>query len=262
MPNPQEAKRLTDWVDPFLGCEPARLPEPDELAAKWWCAKPPIGNTHPGVTMPFGMVSVCAYSGAYVTGYGRYAVSLSGDEPEKLYEDQTALGIAHFQQSGTGRIRMYYNYFLTTPLTGDNLDGIGSRYLLENEHSKPGLYSGRFAESGVEFEVTSTKRTALHRYTFPEKAKSKLVIDFTSGGLLIEGMKTYPEKCTARFLDEATCEGCVTIEGIPFYFHAKVMTPIKASGFWENGEAVFSEDDFAPEKETRKARASYGIWFE
>jgi predicted alpha-1,2-mannosidase len=262
MSNPPEKKRLTDWVDPFLGCEPARLPEPDELAAKWWCAKPPIGNTHPGVTMPFGMVSVCAYSGAYVTGYGRYAVSLSGDEPETLYDDHTAMGIAHFQQSGTGRIRMYYNYFLTTPLTGDRLDGIGSRFLLENETSRPGLYTGRFAETGVDFEVTCTKRTALHRYTFPSDTTGKVVIDFTSGGLLIEGMKTYPEKARARFLDTNTCEGCVTIEGIPFYFHARVTTPVKASGYWENGKPVSCEGEFRPGKETRREQEPYGIWFE
>ena len=53
------------------------------------------------------MVSVCAYSGAYATGYRKYAVSLSGDTPETLFDEHAALGIAHFQQSGTERIRMY-----------------------------------------------------------------------------------------------------------------------------------------------------------
>ncbi|MEM9017677.1 MAG: GH92 family glycosyl hydrolase, partial [Verrucomicrobiota bacterium] len=259
---PERTAKLSDSVDVFLGCEPADLPEPDELAAKWWCAKPPIGNTHPGATMPFGMVSVCAYSGAYVTGYGRYAVSLSGDHPESLYDEHTALGLAHFQQSGTGRIRMYYNYFLTSPLTSEGLRSRGRRYRLVSESASPGLYSGRFEECGVDFETTCTKRTALHRYRFPEGETASVAVDFTSGGLLIEGMKTYPEKARARFLTPNVCVGCVTIEGIPFYFHAQCMTPVSRSGFWVDDETVEVGEEFVAKKEIKEQALPFGICFE
>ena len=56
------------------------------------------------------MVSVCAYSGAYPTGYGLYELSTEG-VPSQLYDTQIASGFTHFQQSGTGAIRKYYNYF-------------------------------------------------------------------------------------------------------------------------------------------------------
>jgi hypothetical protein len=31
--------------------------------------------------------------------------------PSQLYDTQIASGFTHFQQSGTGAIRKYYNYF-------------------------------------------------------------------------------------------------------------------------------------------------------
>lgn len=250
------------YVDPFLGNDTTSLPLPEGIAAKWWCAKPPVGNTHPGATLPFGMVSVCAYSGAYVTGYGRNDVSLSGDDPRRLFDRHEILGLAHFQQSGTGRIRQYYNYFLTTPLTRDGLEGLGTRHHLVNEKAKPGFYAGKFEESGVTFEATCTKRTAVHRYCFPSDATGKVAVDFSSGGLLIEGMGVYPEKAKATFLNPNTCQGRVIIEGIPFYFHLECTTPIKASGFWENGEILEKSGKYKAKKEIKKERMPFGAWFE
>ena len=250
------------YVDPFLGNDTTSLPPPEGIAAKWWCAKPPVGNTHPGATLPFGMLSVCAYSGAYVTGYGRNDVSLSGDDPRRLFDRHEILGLAHFQQSGTGRIRQYYNYFLTTPLTGNGLEGLGTRHHLVNEEAKPGFYAGKFEESGVTFEATCTKRTAVHRYCFPSDATGKVAVDFSSGGLLIEGMGVYPEKAKAIFLNPTTCQGRVIIEGIPFYFHLECTTPLKASGFWENGEILEKSGKYKARKEIKKERIPFGAWFE
>ena len=56
------------------------------------------------------MVSACAYSGAYPTGYGRYTKNTEG-VPEEMFDRVQASGFTHFQQSGTGAIRKYYNYF-------------------------------------------------------------------------------------------------------------------------------------------------------
>lgn len=264
MSSPPSRERLTDWVDPFLGCEPSELPTPEGIAESWWCAKPPIGNTHPGATLPFGMLSVCAYSGAYVTGYGRYAVSLTGDHPTPLFDDHAALGLAHFQQSGTGRIRSYYNYFLTTPLNGPGLEGLGERHPLSDEQARPGSYSGLFSDSGIRFEVTCTKRTALHRYSFPNGSPGKIAVDLSAGGLTIEGMRTYPEKAQGRFRSSSVCTGRVLIEGIPFYFHIQCSEPIGASGFWIDGEPIDHPEGekFRADAELRNSEKPFGIWFE
>ena len=104
------------------GHEPA--PQQQGLAKTWWWPKPQVGNTHPGATYPLGMVSACAYSGAYPTGYGRYDLGTEG-LPTEMYDRQVASGFTHFQQSGTGAIRKYYNYFRVTPML-QPLDDLGS----------------------------------------------------------------------------------------------------------------------------------------
>ena len=105
-------------VDPFIGTDATDLPAPPagSLAASWWSPKPQVGNTHPGACSPFGMVSACAYSGGYPTGYGPYDLNTEG-RPGALFDRLQATGFTHFQQSGTGAIRKYYNYARVTPMT-------------------------------------------------------------------------------------------------------------------------------------------------
>ncbi len=262
MSPPTSKDGYAQWVDPFIGCESAALPEPQGVAKKWWCAKPPVGNTHPGAVLPFGMVSVCAYSGAYVTGYGRYEVSLTGDPPAILFDRHEALGLAHFHQSGTGRIRTYYNYLLTTPIVGGGLDGLGKRYGLVNETSQAGYYAGEFAESQVQFEVTCTKRTALHRYTFPEGQSGKVVVDFSSGGLLIEGMKSYPTECHSRLRNQKVCAGSIKMEGIAIYFDIEAVSGTSSAGFWEGEDILEGTDIYNATGATLGAQKPFGVWFE
>lgn len=251
------------WVDPFLGNFASALPEPEGIAKKWWCAKPPVGNTHPGATLPFAMVSACAYSGAYVTGYGQYDVSLSGDPPKLAFNRHQALGIAHFQQSGTGRIRSYYNYLLTTPLIGDELEGIGQRFQLINEKAKPGYYSGELSETKVRFEVTTAARVAVHRYHFPQNKVGKVAIDCSSGGLLLDQMSVFPSKAKIEFLENDTCWGTVQMEGVPIYFRIQVLTPVAASGFWRNNGKILSDRvEYTHKKKRIQNKEKFGIWFE
>ncbi|MEM7698244.1 MAG: glycoside hydrolase domain-containing protein, partial [Verrucomicrobiota bacterium] len=262
MPDPTETTTSpTDWVDPFLGNAAADLPQPEGIAASWWCAKPPVGNTHPGATLPFGMVSVSAYSGAYVTGYGSYDVSLSGDPPERLFSEHTLLGLAHFQQTGTGRIRQYYNYLLTTPLLDPGLSGLGERCRLTNEKARPGHYSGRFEEPEIDFEVTCTKRTAVHRYTFPEDVAGTVAIDLSAGGLQIFGMSVYPSMASLRWLDSQNVTGRVEIEGIPYHFHIRCLSETQSASVWEGTKRLETCSDWNASRELREERARFGVCF-
>ncbi|MGF1597998.1 MAG: hypothetical protein ACFCVK_13875 [Acidimicrobiales bacterium] len=77
------------------------------------------------------MVSACAYSGAYPTGYGCYDRAVEG-VPARFHDQLTASGFTHFQQSGTGAIRKYYNYYRVTPMTGP-LDGLDEQWALTDE---------------------------------------------------------------------------------------------------------------------------------
>ena len=127
------------------------LPRAHGLAATWWWPKPQVGNTHPGATSPFGMVSACAYSGAYPTGYGRYTKNTEG-LPEEMFDGPQASGFTHFQQSGTGAIRKYYNYVRVTPMV-QPLDALGQSWPLHDEVAQAGYYAATL-DTGVRCEIT------------------------------------------------------------------------------------------------------------
>lgn len=245
-------------VDPFLGTEASDLPKPVGIAATWWVPKPPVGNTHPGATLPFGMVSACAYSGAYVTGYGRFGLSLSGDAPPVAFKRHEALGIAHFQQSGTGRIRSYYNYLLTTPLGAEGLEGRLDRQELVEEKAWPGYYAGRLAERNVGFEVAADRRGICHRYYFPEGLSPAVAVDVSAGGLLIDEMSSYPQG-GEFWLCEGGVEGFVVMEGIPIHFRCEVEGA--TTYLWEDEEKIEGVR-YELTLDRQKQRPSFGFGFE
>jgi predicted alpha-1,2-mannosidase len=251
-------------VDPFLGTAISDLPTPEGIASRWWCAKPPVGNCHPGATLPFGMVSVCPSSGCYPSGYGSYAVSLEG-APERLFDENTCTGFAHFQQSGTGRIRMYYNYLSVMPLL-DGLADAGRRDVLDDERAEPGWYACRLRNSGVEAELTVGERSATHRYRFPNDAPAPvLALDITMGGLGIDGMQTFPVAAFAEVEGEGRVRGWFRMEGITVHFAAICECeehPLPAK-VWRDG-AILEEESKVdlPRMLGRATVAAQGLVFE
>lgn len=203
-------------VDPFIGCEPTDLHPTTGLAASWWSPKPQIGNTHPGATYPFGMVSACAYSGAYPTGYGRYDLATEG-VPPRIHQTQQASGFTHFQQSGTGAIRKYYNYFRVTPML-DRLDTLGATWELQDERAEPGWYATTLS-NGIGCELTVGPSSAVHRYTFPRHEKARIVVDFSHGGLTLPFSRTYPLRSNLAVIDPARANGQIVVEGVPLAVH-------------------------------------------
>ncbi len=207
---------MLDRVDPFIGTEATSLPPPRGLAATWWWPKPQVGNTHPGATYPLGMVSACAYSGGYPTGYGRYDLSTEG-LPPVLHDRLVASGFTHFQQSGTGAIRKYYNYLRVTPML-QPLDDLGQQWDLLDEEAEPGWYAATLS-SGVRCEVTVGPKSAVHRYTFPAHSDARVVVDLSMGGLTIPFGRTVPLRAHLELLGPGTAAGEVVVEGAPLAVH-------------------------------------------
>jgi putative alpha-1,2-mannosidase len=207
---------VIEHVDPFIGTAATALPPASGLAATWWWPKPQVGNTHPGATYPFGMVSTCAYSGAYPTGYGLYELNTEG-VPPKLLEQQQASGFTHFQQSGTGAIRKYYNYVKVTP-TLDPLDSLGRAWELREERAEPGYYAATLS-SGIRAELTVGPKSAVHRYTFPAHKDARLVIDFSAGGLTIPYGATVPLRAHLETLAPGVAQAEIVVEGAPLAVH-------------------------------------------
>ncbi|CAN5688214.1 GH92 family glycosyl hydrolase [soil metagenome] len=213
---------MIESVDPFIGTDITNLPPVDGLAASWWWPKPQIGNTHPGATSPFCMVSACAYSGAYPTGYGMYSMSTEG-VPPRMYDGLQASGFTHFQQSGTGAIRKYYNYFRVTPML-DPLDALDTRWDLQDEEAEPGYYSAMLS-SGIRSELTVGPKSAVHRYTFPAHADARLVVDFSLGGLAIDHGRTVPMRARLYSVAPGVAQGEIVVEGVTLAVHIECNAP-------------------------------------
>jgi predicted alpha-1,2-mannosidase len=194
-----------------------------------------VGNTHPGATSPFGMVSACAYSGAYPTGYGRYRKGTEG-VPEDMFDHQQASGFTHFQQSGTGAIRKYYNYVRVTPMV-QPLDALGDAWALHEESAGAGYYAATLS-SGVRCELTVGAKVAVHRYTFPAHRSARVVVDLSCGGLAIEHGRTVPLRAHVESLGYGRAQGTVVVEGVPLSVYLEVASPRWRQMVWHDRRLI------------------------
>ncbi|WP_392508178.1 glycoside hydrolase domain-containing protein [Naumannella halotolerans] len=226
------------WVDPFIGTAATDLPDPVGLAATWWWPKPQVGNTHPGATYPLGMVSACAYSGGYPTGYSNYALNTEG-VPVRLGPAGQISGFTHFQQSGTGAIRKYYNYFRVTPMV-QPLDALGDSWRMVDEAAQPGWYGTRLTGvdpddpgSMIDCELTVGPKSAVHRYTFGQAHRdARVVIDFSHGGLEIPHGETVPLRAHLEIVSPNVAQGEVVVEGVPLSVHIECDVPGWRQTLW------------------------------
>ena len=128
-----------------------------------------------------------------------------------------ASGFTHFQQSGTGAIRKYYNYFRVTPMV-EPLDDLGNAWELIDERAEPGYYATTLS-SGIRCELTVGPKCAVHRYTFPAHKDARLVIDFSLGGLAIPYGATVPLRAHIESLGPGVAQGEIVVEGAPLAVH-------------------------------------------
>ncbi len=176
-----------NYVDPFYGNFEPDLPEPDETASKWFFLKAQVGNTLPAAVRPFGMVSACAYTGGYASGYGPYGNNSYARPPKIMDENNmTALGFSHFHQSGTGYIHEFYNWSVITPYSGKAMPRL-HRMQLTNESATTGYYGCRLG--GTDCEVTVTESGAIYNFTFESEGGS-IVFDPVLNGVFLVDDKT------------------------------------------------------------------------
>ena len=137
------------------------------------------GHTFPGAALPFGMVQLspdCDTQGwDWCSGYH--------------YSDNSIIGFSHTHLSGTGCGE--YGDILFMPTTGNPIfepgtkanpeNGYRSKFDHKNEIAKAGYYSVLLDKYNVKAELTVTKRTGFHKYTFPESDLSNIIIDLKHG---------------------------------------------------------------------------------
>ncbi len=147
---------LASYVDPFIGTGGH-------------------GHTYPGATVPFGMLQVSPVNGIsawdWCSGYH--------------YSDSIVVGFSHLNLSGTGIGDLADILFMPSnkafdltlnPMSRDSLP-YKSTYNHNNEKASPGYYQVFLEDHNINVELTTSKRTAYHRYTFKEDDDQSVIIN-------------------------------------------------------------------------------------
>jgi predicted alpha-1,2-mannosidase len=146
----------TQFVDPNIGTAHSRWFFYTPSAVPFGMAKPaPATNAHYGNA-----------GGWEAVGYDHRHESIEGFP--NLHEFQVG-GIVFMASTGTLK---------TIPGKLENPEeGYRSRFDRKDEVAVPGYYSVFLKDHGIKAELTATKRTALHRYTFPAGNQSHILFD-------------------------------------------------------------------------------------
>ncbi|MDR7211837.1 GH92 family glycosyl hydrolase [Flavobacterium piscis] len=184
------------------------------------------GHTYPGATVPFGMLQVSPDNGIsswdWCSGYH--------------YSDSIVAGFSHLHLSGTGIGDLADILFmptnkkldLTTKTTSRDQLPYKSSYSHVNEKATPGSYQVFLEDPKINVELTSSQRTAFHKYTFSKNDKQSVVIDL---GFAINWDKALKTGITIE--DEYTISGYRFSTGWAknqkVFFVAKFSKPISES---------------------------------
>jgi len=154
--NQHKQSFATNYVDPFIGTGGH-------------------GHTYPGVTVPFGMLQVSPDNGVsswdWCSGYH--------------YSDSIVSGFSHLHLSGTGIGDLADILFMPTNKKLDLTAKAASRDFLPykskynhvNEKAIPGYYQVFLEDPKINVELTSTQRTAYHKYTYNNNDSQSVVVD-------------------------------------------------------------------------------------
>ncbi|CAD0003889.1 GH92 family glycosyl hydrolase [Flavobacterium chungangense] len=184
------------------------------------------GHTYPGATLPFGMLQVSPDNGIsgwdWCSGYH--------------YSDSVVAGFGHLHLSGTGIGDLADILFmptnkkvdLTLQTTSRDQLPYKSAYSHANEKAVPGSYQVFLEDPKINVELTSSQRTAYHKYTFAKNDKQSVVVDL---GFAINWDKALKTGITIE--DDYTISGYRYSKGWALnqkvFFVAKFSKPISES---------------------------------
>ena len=222
------------YVDVFYGNgETDRFFE-GGIASKWFYIKALCGNTIPHATLPFGKMSVGAYSGGYPTGYGTHYPNSCGGI-KKLSDIPVAKGFSHLHQSGTGAIRYYYNYAVAMPFYGNDISQIHKNEPLTEKEARPGYYKATLRDTVCELTVDGG--VAIHRYTFLKEG-GRVAVDFSNNGLekSFGNHSSEVKNPEIKLLSDSIALFSGEFSGVKLYFCVKAeCAGARARIFAENG---------------------------
>jgi len=144
----EEEVNLTQYVDPFIGTGGH-------------------GHVFLGANVPFGFVQL-----------GPSQEVKGWDWCSGYHEsDSTMLGFSHTHLSGTGIGDLGDVLFLPTANRALNV----TTFSHDNETARPGYYSVRLDDAGVDVELTATTHAGVHRYSFAEQDTAYVKVNLAYG---------------------------------------------------------------------------------
>jgi predicted alpha-1,2-mannosidase len=206
-----EQLTAADYVNPFIGTSN-------------------FGATHPGAQFPHALTSVAPFNVAYeYPQLNKFEKDLAWNSRVYVHENSFLTGFSHVNLSGVGCPEL--GVILAMPTTGKlQLDAqqYGSTY--SNEKASAGYYQILLDKYNTKVELTSTLRTGLSRYTFPE-GESHVVLNLGLGLSNETGG-------SLRIVSDKEVEGSRTIgsfcyspqDSRPVYFVAQFDKPAKNFG--------------------------------
>ncbi len=212
-------KRLTEYVNPFLGTAP--LTDSTDIGytpPKDWRVW--AGLTYPGASLPNAMVQLSPitewHSGA---GYE--------------YEDTIIYGFAH-----TNKGHWNLCHIPILPVTENfTAQDFGSVFSHENESAEPGYYQVLLERYGINAELTTTLHCGFHKYKYPKGKPQKLIVNLSQSNEQVQDWHIEKE-------GENVFKGFQKT-GDKIYFYAKTnrtITDIEITGEGYQKIAVVSFD--------------------
>ena len=219
---------VSEYVDPFIGTAHSR----------WFFFTP--------AAVPFGMAKLAPTTDGHLGNKSGWE-AVGYDSRHNTIE-----GFANFHEFQIGGI-------VIAPTTGDvqtvpgDIDTPGSGYRSgfdkKDEKASPGYYSVILKDYGIKAELTATKRTGFHRYTFPAMENSNIIFNigtrmgesgpvkdawvrYTPDGRIEGWVKTVPEY--VRIYQEGA--------DVTMYFSAQIDAYPSSFGCFR-GEELFLQTD-------------------
>lgn len=202
----------------------------------WVC-----GMNFPGATVPFGMVrlspeTISLFPDDNILIPYKKALSTSG----YYYGDNRMLGFSHTRLAGTGATDGGHFLFTPTTTLQDKMDYQKDFYHLfshAGETAFPGYYSVSFKDENIFSELTSTKRTGLHRYTFNKDSNKSILIKVSNS----TGDRKVKNASVTIYPDQNKIEGSVRTfgtfagryKGQKIYFVAQFDQNFSNFGIWD-----------------------------
>ncbi len=177
------------------------------------------GNTFPGAAVPFGMVQLSPDDGGQA-GYD--------------FDNTRIDGFSHTHLSGVGCRALGEVPVMPTTGAVDSArpSRFGSHFDHHSEVARPGFYAVVLRKYGVRAELTATRRTGWHRYTFPPTSRANVLFDVGRAVGRVFGSKV-------ELVGDRALKGWVQTGGFcgardrhKVFFTARFDRPFRAFGTW------------------------------